>query len=231
MPASDPQTAELRRRLRYDTPFWAGGVRVEPGREPIYPGPKDFHGCVKILNKQAKLVPCIAHPWQLEFDDAARAPARGRQADARDHPQGAQAGLLDVGRGEVPAATDADRVPAGDRRRAGHEDRRRDLRMAKLCHAHLPTLEELGMGFSIKPAIIGPVVLAERPQVHAVRGAGAKLRMRTAAPANRSSRSTRPGRRSRAVGTRRRCCISLRWRRWSGEQRDAKMLASSTRAV
>ena len=67
--ASDPRTEALRRRLREDTPFWAGGVKRGAKGELIYPKPSEFQGCVKILNKQRKLVPCIAHPWQLEFDD------------------------------------------------------------------------------------------------------------------------------------------------------------------
>jgi hypothetical protein len=66
MPAP-ASTDALRRRLRFDTPFWAGGVKYENGKW-VYPGTRDFQGCVKILNKQRKLVPCIAHPWQLEFD-------------------------------------------------------------------------------------------------------------------------------------------------------------------
>jgi hypothetical protein len=154
MPASDPQTAELRRRLRYDTPFWAGGVRVEPGREPIYPGPKDFHGCVKILNKQAKLVPCIAHPWQLEFD------ARLERQRAEGKPMRAiilkarKLGfstwvavkfLQRLTQIEYQAAI----VTAQDTNTAGVI-----FDMAKLAHAHLPTIDELGLGFNIKPAII-----------------------------------------------------------------------------
>ena len=57
----------LEDRFRYDTPFWAGGVTRGPGGWK-YPSDREFQGVAKILNKSAKLVPAIAHPWQLELD-------------------------------------------------------------------------------------------------------------------------------------------------------------------
>jgi len=151
----DPRSEAIRRRLRTDTPFWAGGVRRLPGGNYRYPRKGEFQGCVKILNKQRKLVPCIAHPWQLEFDEClerqrrAGKPMRGIILKARKLGFStwiAVKFLQRLTQIEYQAAI----VTAQDTNTAGVI-----FDMAKLAHAHLPREEELGLGFNIRPAVVG----------------------------------------------------------------------------
>ena len=66
---SDSQRKAAEHRLRYDTPFWAGGVTKDSAGRWVTPAPGAFRGCAKILNKQMQLVSAIARPWQLELDE------------------------------------------------------------------------------------------------------------------------------------------------------------------
>src|SRR5499427_1385733 len=153
-PALDPRTEALRRRLRYDTPFWAGGVTRLADGSYRYPRAGDFQGCVKILSKQRKLVPCIARPWQLELDgllEAQRAggkPMRAIILKARKLGMSTWVAVKFLQRLtqiEYQAAI----VTAQDTNTAGVI-----FDMAKLAHAHLPNADELGLGFNIRPAIV-----------------------------------------------------------------------------
>ncbi len=150
-----PPEDQLRRRLRFDTPFWAGGVTRGPAGEIYYPQDGDFTGCVKIVSKQKRLVPCIAHPWQVELDDAlegqraAGLPMRAIILKARKLGMStwvAMKFLQRLTQLEYQVAV----VTAQDTKTAGviHN-------MAKTAYSHLPTAAELGLGFSIKPALIG----------------------------------------------------------------------------
>jgi hypothetical protein len=155
MPAlADPRTEALRQRLRYDTPFWAGGVTREADGTPRYPRANEFQGCVKILNKQRKLVPCVAYRWQLELDDllerqrAAGKPMRVIILKARKLGMStwvATKMLQRLTQIEYQAAI----ITAQDTATAGVI-----FDMAKLAHAHLPNVDELGLGFNIRPAIV-----------------------------------------------------------------------------
>lgn len=153
MPALDSDSRELQRRLCYETPFWAGGVTRGPDGWR-FPRPQDFQGCVKILNKQRRLVPCIAHPWQLEFDEALEAqraagqPMRAIVLKARKLGFSTWIAVKFLQRlTQIPYQ--AAIVVAQDTGTAGVI-----FDMAKLAHAHLPTVEQLGLGFNIRPDII-----------------------------------------------------------------------------
>jgi hypothetical protein len=147
-------TADLRERLTYDTPFWAGGVvRTRDGWR--YPKGKDFQGVARIVNKSRRLVPLIASPWQLEFDEllegqrAAGQPMRAIVLKAR------QLGFSTWTEAKITqrltmlpyqnAVVVAHRVKA-----AGAI-----FEMARRMHSHLPSEQEIGLGFSVKPDIIG----------------------------------------------------------------------------
>src|SRR5215471_11852495 len=153
-PALDPRTEALRRRLRYDTPFWAGGVTRDEQGKPVYPASSAWQGCVKILSKQRRLVPCVAFPWQLELDEllekqrAAGKPMRAIVLKARKLGFStwiAVKFLQRLTQIEYQAAI----VTAQDTNTAGVI-----FDMAKLAHAHLPSADELGLGFNIRPAIV-----------------------------------------------------------------------------
>src|SRR5579859_4343469 len=148
--AADFRRARVEEQLRYDTPFWAGGaVRDGVTGEWRLPGPRDFQGCAKILNKRKQLVPAIPRPWQLEFDDllekqrAEGKPMRAIILKARQLGFSTWVALKYLQRVTQLEYQQAI-VVAQDINTAGSI-----FRMAKLCHAHLPTIEELGMGFSI----------------------------------------------------------------------------------
>lgn len=151
----DPQTEELRRRLRVDTPFWAGGVVREPDGTWRYPGEKDFRGCVQIVNKRRKSVPAIAHPWQLEFDEimerqiAAGLPVRVIILKARKLGFSTWVAIKFLQR-LTQFGLQYAIVTAQDTKTAGII-----FDMAKHAYSRLPSEDELGLGFNIKPALIG----------------------------------------------------------------------------
>ena len=145
----------LEEQLRFNTPFWAGGVTRDGSTGAwVTPGPRDFQGCAKILNKQRKLVPAIAHPWQLEFDDMLERqrsegkPMRAIILKARKLGFSTWVALKFLQRLTLMEYQQAI-VVAQDVKTAGQI-----FDMAKLAHAHLPTVEELGLGFNIRPDII-----------------------------------------------------------------------------
>jgi hypothetical protein len=154
MAATAAARARVEEQLRYETPFWAGGARRDASGAWQLPGPTDFHGCAKILNKQRKLVPAIPRPWQLDFDDLLEAqrarglPMRAIILKARKLGFSTWVALKFLQRVTQLEYQQAI-VVAQDIKTAGEI-----FRMAKLCHSHLPTIEELGMGFSIRPEIV-----------------------------------------------------------------------------
>lgn len=133
---SERERAELRERLRTDTPFWA-------------------QHCAKILNKSRQLVPAVPFPWQLELDaklEAQRAaglPMRAIILKARKLGFSTWVALKFLQR-LTQRPYQAAIVVAQDVKTAGVI-----FDMAKLAHAHLPTEADLGLGFSIRPPIIG----------------------------------------------------------------------------
>jgi hypothetical protein len=148
------EVAELRERLRYDTPFWAGGVQRDREGRWCNPGPQSWKGAARIVNKRAQLVPLIASPWQLELDELLEAqrraglPMRGIVLKAR------QLGMstwieAKIGQRLTQIAYQRGVVVAHDVKTAGSI-----FQMTEIMHAHLPTEEELGLGFSIKPDVI-----------------------------------------------------------------------------
>lgn len=151
---AEVRTARLKDQLTYETPFWAGGAtRDETGRWQM-PAPGDFPGVAKILNKQRKLVHVQPRPWQLEFDDllekqrAEGKPMRAIVLKARKLGFSTWIALKFLQRLTMLEYQQAI-IVAQDIKTAGVI-----FDMAKLAHAHLPTLEELGVGFSIRPAIL-----------------------------------------------------------------------------
>lgn len=145
----------LERQLRYDTPFWAGGF-TRDGLTGVWrpPGPGGFPGCAKILDKRRQLVNVVPHPWQLEFDDALERqrgegkPMRALILKARKLGFSTWIALKFIQRltliqwqHAVIVAQDLDTASI-------------IFGMAQLCHAHLPTVEELPIGFSIRPEIV-----------------------------------------------------------------------------
>jgi hypothetical protein len=153
--AAASQRERLERQLRFDTPFWAGGfTRDGLTGEWVAPRPDGFLGCAKILNKSRKLVNVVPHPWQLEFDDALEAqraagkPMRAIVLKARKLGFSTWVALKFLQRLTLLEWQQAI-VVAQDLDTAGQI-----FQMAKLCHAHLPTVEELPIGFSIRPEIV-----------------------------------------------------------------------------
>jgi hypothetical protein len=112
-------------------------------------------GVARIVNKSRRLVPLIASPWQLEFDEllegqrAAGQPMRAIVLKAR------QLGFSTWTEAKITqrltmlpyqnAVVVAHRVKA-----AGAI-----FEMARRMHSHLPSEQEIGLGFSVKPDIIG----------------------------------------------------------------------------
>lgn len=152
MPLSEIERVED--QLRYCTPYWAGGARKDASGVWRLPGPGEFRGCAKILNKQMRLVPLLPHPWQLEFDDelerqrAAGMPMRAIVLKARK--LGFSTWIAEKFLQRLTQiAYQRAVVVAQDVKTAGDI-----FQMAKLTYQHLPTVEQLGLGFSIKPPII-----------------------------------------------------------------------------
>ncbi len=150
-----PAVREVQRRLAFDTPYWAGGVRRARDGGMVLPGPGEFDGCAKIVNKQRQLVPAIARPWQWEFDEALEAqraaglPMRAIVLKARKLGYSTWICLKFLQR-VTQQLYQVATVCAQDVNTAGiiHN-------MAKTAYSHLPAEDELGLGFSIKPALIG----------------------------------------------------------------------------
>lgn len=151
---ADARVARLQEQLKYDTPFWAGGFTKDADGAWRKPGPNAFRGCAKIVNKQAKLATIVPNDWQLEFDDkleaqrAAGLPVRALVLKARKLGFSTWIALKFLQRVTQIEYLRAV-VVAQDVKTAGII-----LDMARLCHAHLPTVEELGLGFSIRPDIV-----------------------------------------------------------------------------
>lgn len=154
MPLLDTDILAIQERLRYCTPFWAGGVHRGEDGEWRPPVPGGFEGCCKILDARKRLVSLIARPWQLQFDDlleAQRAEGKPMRAIVLKSRK--------LGFSTWVAAKFLQRltqfpyqhgiVTAQDVKTAGII-----FDMAKLAHAHLPTEGQLGMGFNIRPRII-----------------------------------------------------------------------------
>lgn len=142
-------------RLRFDTPFWAGGVQKDKAGRWVFPAPGSFQGVAKILNKRKQIVPAIARPWQLELDEALEAqraallPMRVLILKARKLGFSTWLALKFLQR-VTQMKYQMAVVVAQDNGTAGEI-----LKMAKLAYSHLPTADEFAeWGFSIKPALI-----------------------------------------------------------------------------
>lgn len=131
-----PEAAALQRRLQYDTAFWA-------------------RHCAKIVDKRKQLVPLVARPWQVEFDEAlekqraAGQPMRAIVLKARK-----------LGFSTWVVAKFMQRLTqfqyqsaitcAQDVKTAGVL-----FDIADIIYQHLPEEHELGMGFNIRPELTG----------------------------------------------------------------------------
>jgi hypothetical protein len=147
--------AEARERLRYDTPYWAGGVTRAADGTWLRPGPGAFQGVARIVDKARQLVPLTATDPQLEFDEAlegqreAGLPMRAIILKAR------QLGFSTWT--EAKIAQRVTQLPYQNAVVVAHEVKAAGaiFNMTERMHSHLPTEEELGLGFSIKPPITG----------------------------------------------------------------------------
>jgi hypothetical protein len=147
--------AEARERLRYDTPYWAGGVTRGIDGTWLRPGPGAFRGVARIVDKARQLVPLTATDPQLEFDEAlegqreAGLPMRAIILKAR------QLGFSTWT--EAKIAQRVTQLPYQNAVVVAHEVKAAGaiFNMTERMHSHLPTEEELGLGFSIKPPITG----------------------------------------------------------------------------
>jgi hypothetical protein len=147
--------AAARERLRYDTPFWAGGLTRAADGTWLRPGPTAFQGVARIVDKSRQLVPLIGSDPQLEFDQAlegqraAGLPMRAIILKAR------QLGFSTWT--EAKIAQRVTQLPYQNAVVVAHEVKAAGsiFNMTERMHTHLPTEEELGLGFSIKPAIVG----------------------------------------------------------------------------
>jgi len=154
MTVLDVEAEELRSRLRDSTPFWTAGMVRDASGCWQKPAPDAFKGCVEILDKSRKRVRIIPHDWQLEFDDkleeqkAAGQPMRAIVLKARKLGFSTWIALKMLQRVTQVQYQQAI-VVAQDVKTASIV-----FNMARLAHAHLPTEEELGLGFNIRPAII-----------------------------------------------------------------------------
>ena len=146
---------QARERLQFDTPFWAGGVTRAADGTWRRPGPNAFQGVAKIVDKAGELVPLIANDFQLELDAAMESqrsegkPMRVIILKARQR-----------GGSTWVEAKIMQRLTQLMYRRAvvvAHEVKTAGsiFDMGNLIHSHLPAEEELGLGFNIKPAVIG----------------------------------------------------------------------------
>jgi hypothetical protein len=131
-----PSVEALKARLKFDTPFWA-------------------ETCARIVNKDRELVPLVATPWQLEFDAALE-----RQRD-QGHPM--RAIVLKARQLGFSTWTEAkilQRITQMEYQDAvvvAHEIKTAGaiFEMARTMHHNLPDEVELGLGFNIKPDVIG----------------------------------------------------------------------------
>lgn len=145
--------SEAEERLRYDTPFWAGGVQRDSTGAWRRPGPGQFQGCAKILNKRKEVVPAIANDCQLELDEALERqraqglPMRALVLKARKTGVSTWIALKFLQR-ITQILHQAGVIVAQDVGTAGEI-----LGMAKLAYQCLPPGDELG--FSVKPGLIG----------------------------------------------------------------------------
>lgn len=154
MNLSAHEREELRSRFAYSTPWWAGGMRQDSQGQWHRPGPQSFQGCARIIDKRKQTVPLIAHPWQLELDDALEVqrskglPMRAIVLKARK-----------LGFSTWVAAKYLQRltqlpnqhaiIVAQDTKTAGVI-----FDMAKRMYSYLPDEQALGLGFNIKPDLI-----------------------------------------------------------------------------
>lgn len=144
-----------RERLKYDTPFWAGGLTRQADGTWLRPGPDAFQGVAKIVNKAGMLVPLLANDFQLEMDGiletqrAENKPMRLILLKSRQW-GGSTWTEAKITQALTQFMYQRGLVVAHDVKTAGTI-----FDMAKLMHAHLPTEEELGLGFNIKPALTG----------------------------------------------------------------------------
>lgn len=146
---------ELQQRLRFDTPFWAGGVTKDATGRWVTPAPSaPFRGCAKILDKRKVIVPAIAKPWQLELDEilegqrARGLPMRVIILKARKLGFSTWIALKFLQRcTQLP--DQAAVVVAQDTDTAGSI-----LDIGRRAYSHLPSAIELPIGFSIKPDLI-----------------------------------------------------------------------------
>lgn len=144
----------LQQRLRFDTPFWAGGVVRDANGRWVTPAPGAFQGCAKILNKSRLLVPAIARPWQLELDEilesqrARGLPMRVIICKARQLGMSTWIALKFLQR-VTQIQYQRAIVVAQDVSTAGSI-----LDMGRLAYSHLPSEVDLPIGFSIKPELI-----------------------------------------------------------------------------
>lgn len=147
---------QLQHRLRFDTPFWAGGVTKDDasGRWVIPAPDAPFRGCAKILDKRKRTVAAIPHPWQLELDEILEAqrarglPMRVIILKARKLGFSTWIALKFLQRcTQLPDQTAV--VVAQDTDTAGTI-----LDIGKRAYSHLPSEQQLPIGFSIKPALI-----------------------------------------------------------------------------
>lgn len=140
--------------MRDCTPFWTGGFTRNATGDWQEAAPGAFQGCAQIVDKSRKRVRMIPHPWQLEFDDrleeqrAAGLPMRAIVLKARKLGFSTWIALKMLQRlTQIPYQQAI--VVAQDVKTAGQV-----FDMAKLAHAHLPTEDQLGLGFNIRPAIV-----------------------------------------------------------------------------
>jgi hypothetical protein len=147
--------AAARERLRYDTPFWAGGVTRSADGTWLRPGPSAFQGVARIVDKSRRLVPLIAHDWQLEFDEKLEEQRRQGLPMRAIILKARQLGFSTWT--EAKIAQRLTQLPyqravvvAQDVKTAGEI-----FNMTTLMHSHLPTEQELGLGFNLKPDVIG----------------------------------------------------------------------------
>ncbi|MBX5462802.1 MAG: hypothetical protein IRZ28_17135 [Steroidobacteraceae bacterium] len=129
------EALEVQRRLREDTPFWA-------------------KHCAKILTPDKRLVPLVARPWQLELDEALERQRRQglpmRAIILKARKLGFSTWVTAKFMQRVTQMPNRHAiVVAQDTKTAGEL-----FRMAERIYHHLPTEEELGLGFSIKPHLV-----------------------------------------------------------------------------
>jgi hypothetical protein len=134
--AETADDVRVRDRLRYDTPFWA-------------------RNCATILTEERIPVRLDARPWQLQFDAALEKQRRAGQPMRAIILKARKLGFSTwVQARFLQRVTQMPNryalVAAQDRKTAGVL-----MDMARYMYEHLPTEEELGIGFSIKPQIVG----------------------------------------------------------------------------